>query len=59
MSNLISGNQKHLGLNDRMFIEKSLNEGRSFKDISRLWYQMYLLPDLQSDLQRFCKRALQ
>ena len=35
MSNLIPGNQKHLGLNDRMFIEKSLNEGRSFKDIAR------------------------
>ena len=35
MSNLIPGNQKHLRLNDRMFIEKSLNEGRSFKDIAR------------------------
>jgi len=35
MSNLIPGNQKHLRLNDRMFIEKSLNEGLSFKDIAR------------------------
>ena len=35
MSNLIPGNQKHLRLNDRMFIEKSLNEERSFKDIAR------------------------
>lgn len=34
MSNLIPGNQKHLRLNDRLFIEKSLNEGRSFKDIA-------------------------
>ena len=35
MSNLIPGNQKHLRLDDRLFIEKSLNEGRSFKDIAR------------------------
>ena len=35
MSNLIPGNQKHLRLEDRLFIEKSLNEGRSFKDIAR------------------------
>lgn len=35
MSNLIPGNQKHLNLDNRLFIEKSLNEGRSFKDIAR------------------------
>ncbi len=35
MSILIPVNQKHLELNNRMFIEKSLNEGRSFKDIAR------------------------
>lgn len=35
MSRLIPGNHKHLTLEDRLFIEKSLNEGRSFKEISR------------------------
>ena len=35
MSNLIPGNGKHLTLNDRQFIEQSLNENRSFKDIAR------------------------
>lgn len=35
MSNLIPGNHKHLSLDDRLYIEKSLNEGRSFKDIAR------------------------
>lgn len=35
MSNLIPGNQKHLTLQDRLFIERSLNENRSFKDIAR------------------------
>ena len=35
MSRLIPGNQKHLTLEDRIFIENSLNEGRSFKEISR------------------------
>lgn len=35
MSNLIPGNQKHLTLEDRLFIERSLNLGKSFKDIAR------------------------
>jgi IS30 family transposase len=35
MSKLIPGNQKHLTLADRIHIEKSLNEGQSFKDIAR------------------------
>ncbi len=29
MSKYIPGNQKHLTLNDRIFIEQSLNEGKS------------------------------
>lgn len=35
MSNLIPGNQKHLTLEDRLYIEASLNEGKSFKDIAK------------------------
>lgn len=35
MSNLIPGNQKHLTLEDRLYIERSLNEQLSFKDIAR------------------------
>lgn len=35
MSDLIPGNQKHLTLNDRIYIEDSLNAGVSFKDIAR------------------------
>ena len=35
MSKLIPGNQKHLTLDDRLYIERSLDEGTSFKDISR------------------------
>lgn len=35
MSNLIPGNQKHLTLEDRAFIESSLNEKHSFKDIAK------------------------
>ena len=35
MSNLIPGNQKHLTLEDRQYIETSLNEGLTFKDIAR------------------------
>lgn len=35
MSNLIPGNQKHLSLGDRIYIEKSLNDNKSFKDIAR------------------------
>lgn len=35
MSKYIPGNQKHLTLEDRKYIEKSLNVGCSFKDIAR------------------------
>ena len=35
MSKLIPGNHKHLTLDDRMFIERSLDEGKSFREISR------------------------
>ena len=35
MSKLIPGNQKHLTLDDRLFIASSLNDGRSFKESSR------------------------
>lgn len=35
MSKLIPGNHKHLTLNDRTFIEQSLNEGKSFREISK------------------------
>lgn len=34
MSKYIPGNQKHLTLDDCKYIEKSLNEGVSFKDIT-------------------------
>ena len=35
MSKYIPGNQKHLTLEDRKYIEKSLNADCSFKDIAR------------------------
>lgn len=35
MSNLIPSNQKHLTLQNRLYIEKPLNEGYSSKDIAR------------------------
>lgn len=35
MSKLIPGNHKHLSLNDRIFIEQSLNEGRSYREMAR------------------------
>lgn len=35
MSNLIPGNQKHLTLNDRLYIEHALDEDRSFRDIAK------------------------
>ena len=35
MSNTIPGNHKHLTLKDRLYIEESLNDGRSFRDIAR------------------------
>lgn len=35
MSKYIPGNQKHLTLNDRIYIENELNKGTSFKNIAR------------------------
>ena len=35
MSNYIPGNQKHLTLNDRKYIERALNDGQTYKDIAR------------------------
>ncbi len=35
MSKYIPGNQKHLTLEDRIFIQKSLDQGTSFKDIAK------------------------
>lgn len=35
MSKYIPGNQKHLSLEDRKYIERSLNNGSTFKDIAR------------------------
>ncbi len=35
MSKYIPGNQKHLTLDDRRYIERALNQGCSFKDIAR------------------------
>ncbi|MCC8025918.1 MAG: helix-turn-helix domain-containing protein [Clostridium sp.] len=53
MSKYIPGNQKHLTLDDRIYIENSLNKGCTFKVIakclwedSRLQYQMRFLPHL-------------
>ncbi len=35
MSNLIPGNNKHLTIGDRIYIESSLDSGLSFRDIAR------------------------
>ena len=35
MSKLIPGNQKHMSLDDRLFIEDSLNKNLTFKDIAK------------------------
>ena len=35
MSNLIPGNQKHLTLDNRVFIEKCLDQDMSMKDIAK------------------------
>jgi IS30 family transposase len=35
MNKYIPGNQKHLSLEDRIYIENELNKGTSFKDIAR------------------------
>ncbi len=47
MSKYIPGNQKHLTLEDRKYIEKSLNAGCSFKDIAR-----YLCKDQQQSQKK-------
>ena len=36
MSKYIPGNQKHLSLEDRIYIENELNKGETFKNIARL-----------------------
>jgi hypothetical protein len=36
MSNLIPGNQKHMTLDDRQYIQDSLEQGQSLKDTARL-----------------------
>lgn len=41
MSDLIPGNQKHLSLDNRIFIEKSLENAMPFKEIAK-----YLCKDL-------------
>lgn len=35
MSKYIPGNQKHLSLQDRIYIQNELSKGSSFKDIAR------------------------
>ena len=35
MSKYIPGNQKHLSLEDRIYIENELNKGETFKNIAR------------------------
>jgi len=35
MSHLIPGNHKHLTLDDRIYIENSLDEGKSFREIAK------------------------
>ena len=35
MSKFIPGNQKHLTLEDRVFIENTLNQRRSIKEIAK------------------------
>lgn len=35
MSNLILGNHKHLPLDDRIYIEHSLDDGKSFREIAK------------------------
>ena len=35
MSKYIPGNQKHLSLQDRTYIQNELSKGSSFKDIAR------------------------
>lgn len=39
MSKYIPGNQKHLSLQDRIYIQNDLSKGSSFKDIARFLYK--------------------
>ena len=39
MSKYIPGNQKHLSLQDRIYIQNELSKGSSFKDIARFLYK--------------------
>lgn len=39
MSKYIPGNQKHLSLEDRIYIENELNKGETFKNIARFLLQ--------------------
>ena len=47
MSKYIPGNQKHLTLEDRKYIEKSLNSGCSFKSIAMLASFPRASPDVE------------
>ena len=46
MSKYIPGNQKHLTLEDRKYIEKSLNAGCSFKAVSYTHLDVYKRQDI-------------
>ena len=51
MSNLIPGNQKHLTLDNRVFIEKCLDQSMTMKDIAKPLCKDFL-PDTCSRLLR-------
>ena len=51
MSKYIPGNQKHLTLEDRIYIEDELNRGTTFKDIAK-FYARTLLPYPRSKAHR-------
>ena len=42
MSKYIPGNQKHLSLQDRIYIQNELSKGSSFKDIARFLCNYHL-----------------
>ena len=43
MSKYIPGNQKHLTLEDRIYIENELNKGATFKDIDHIQVHILIL----------------
>ena len=47
MSKYIPGNQKHLSLEDRIYIENELNKGETFKNIARFLYTKIKLSKLK------------